>query len=94
LLQGPLAREVFAHRPGMGRAIEQLLAFGVCAVNLGVVLLNAEVGRWHLTAVSSGVCEAAQKLGLFLLIAGLAHFTSLFALAGLARAARACAPGD
>jgi hypothetical protein len=70
--------DVFANKPQLATAINQLLVIGFYLVNLGWALLLLRIGIDEVRTIDGAVQLLTSKLGLLLLLLGAAHFTNLF----------------
>jgi hypothetical protein len=69
---------VFKDSPALSRAVNQLLVIGFYLVNLGWALLLLRAGSGGLSTMLDATETLIQKLGLLLLLLGIAHLTNLY----------------
>jgi len=84
-------RSVFAGRDDLAIAINQLLVIGFYLVNLGWALLLLRADQLESATAVEAMTMLADRLGLLLLLLGLAHLLNLFVFHRIRRGASASA---
>jgi hypothetical protein len=80
-------RSVFAGRDELAVAINQLLVIGFYLVNLGWSLLLLRANELHTADVTSAASMLVDRLGLLLLLLGVAHLVNLMVFQRIRRGA-------
>src|SRR5215475_11093319 len=68
-------RSVFDDREDLATAVNQLLVIGFYLVNLGWALLLLRADALNAATVTAGLAMLVDRLGILLLLLGLAHLT-------------------
>jgi len=82
-------RTVFAGRDDLAAAINQLLVIGFYLVNLGWALLLLRADQLKTATVSEALSMLVDRLGVLLLLLGLAHLVNLYLFHRIRRGAAA-----
>jgi len=82
-------RAVFKDREELATAINQLLVIGFYLVNIGWAFLLLRADSLDITSVTNALSVLIDRLGVLLLLLGLAHFMNLYIFHRIGRAARA-----
>lgn len=85
---------VFPNRPALANAINQLLVIGFYLVNIGwaLLLLQADEVTEHVHTASDAVALLTTRLGLLLLLLGVAHLANLYVFHRVRRGAETATP--
>ena len=70
--------DVFPDRTNLADAINQLLVIGFYLVNLGWALLLVRAGGLHVDSPSGAIEVLTTRLGMLLLLLGVAHLGNLY----------------
>lgn len=73
-------QDVFPNKPSLATAINQLLVIGFYLVNLGwaLLLLRANEVEAHVRTPSDAIALLTTRLGMLLLLLGVAHLANLY----------------
>jgi hypothetical protein len=71
-------RTVFPDREDLAAAVNQLLVIGFYLVNIGWALLLLRADQLDVASVTEAASLLIQRLGLLLLLLGVAHLVNLF----------------
>jgi hypothetical protein len=71
-------RAVFADKPELADAINQLLVIGFYLVNIGWSLLLLKADEVHVGTTTEAIALLTTRLGTLLLLLGLAHLGNLY----------------
>ena len=84
-------RSVFEDRDDLATAINQLLVIGFYLVNLGWALLLLRADALNAATTTAALAMLVDRLGILLLLLGLAHLVNLYVFHRIRRGARASA---
>src|ERR1043166_8271564 len=84
-------RTVFPDRDDLATAVNQLLVIGFYLVNIGWSLLLLRADELDVTSMTAAVSVLITRLGLLLLLLGLAHMANLYVFHRSRRSAQASA---
>jgi hypothetical protein len=82
-------RSVFAGHDDLAVAINQLLVIGFYLVNLGWALLLLRADQLQAATVTAALTMLVDRLGILLLLLGIAHLVNLFVFHRIRRGASA-----
>lgn len=80
-------RTVFKDRDDLAAAVNQLLVIGFYLVNIGWSLLLLRADQLDVTGATQAVSLLIERLGLLLLLLGIAHLINLYVFERIRRAA-------
>lgn len=86
-------RAVFPDRDDLAVAVNQLLVIGFYLVNLGWALLLLRADQLDVASLTQAVSLLIERLGLLLLLLGVAHLTNLFVFHRIRRGSSAISSG-
>lgn len=82
-------RAVFKNRDDLATAVNQLLVIGFYLVNIGWSLLLLRADQLDVAGATQAVSLLIERLGLLLLLLGIAHLINLYVFERIRRAATA-----